>query len=155
MVWCRERRVKDEYRGNWGKCKKGKKIRHQEDKPPPQTSAWEREQEVGMKWQVIFWIRRERERWDRDKRDVPGSSSSTKIWEGCLTMSEKTRTKAWWDRAKAKDGERVGDEYAQAAKLSWLPSLPESVCVCLKQSAGLAMSTNVMWYLPKLRVDLV
>lgn len=41
----------------------------------------------------------------------------------------KNRTKAEWDSEKAMDGESVGDDKAQVAELSWLPSLPACVCV--------------------------
>lgn len=48
------------------------------------------------------------------------------------------------------DGKSVGDDEAEAAKLSWLPSpvcetrLPAWVCVFFKKSTELTISTNVM-----------
>lgn len=56
--------------------------------------------------------------------------------------------KAGWDREKEMDGESVGDDEAEAAKLSWLPSLVcekaacEHECVCVFKVEHWARNVN-------------
>lgn len=71
-----------------------------------------------------------------------------RLRESCLNPERKTEQKqSETERRRWTDGESVGDDEEQVAELSWLPTLPQCVClcVCVIESGGLGLNnSNVM-----------